>query len=106
MCIRDSTKIGISAFTIVFYGEGGYANLSDEAKFYIGGLLKHAPSLLAFTNPTINSYKRLVPGYEAPVKLAYSNRNRSAICRIPAYSPSPKAKRVEFRVQMQLQMVI
>ena len=81
----------------VFYGEGGYANLSDEAKFYIGGLLKHAPSLLAFTNPTINSYKRLVPGYEAPVKLAYSNRNRSAICRIPAYSPSPKAKRVEFR---------
>ena len=81
----------------IFYGEGGYANLSDEAKFYIGGLLKHAPSLLAFTNPTINSYKRLVPGYEAPVKLAYSNRNRSAICRIPAYSPSPKAKRVEFR---------
>ena len=81
----------------IFYADSGYANLSDEAKFYIGGLLKHAPSLLAFTNPTINSFKRLVPGYEAPVKLAYSNRNRSAICRIPAYSPSPKAKRVEFR---------
>ena len=81
----------------VFYADSGYANLSDEANFYIGGLLKHAPSLLAFTNPTINSFKRLVPGYEAPVKLAYSNRNRSAICRIPAYSPSPKAKRVEVR---------
>jgi glutamine synthetase len=65
----------------IFYADSGYANLSDEAKFYIGGLLKHAPSLLAFTNPTINSFKRLVPGYEAPVKLAYSNRNRSAICR-------------------------
>jgi glutamine synthetase len=81
----------------IFYKEGGYANLSDEAKFYIGGLLKHAPSLLAITNPTINSFKRLVPGYEAPVKLAYSNGNRSAICRSPAYSPSPKAKRIEFR---------
>ncbi len=75
-----------------------YAGLSQEAIWYIGGLLKHAKSLVAFTNPTTNSYKRLVPGYEAPVNLAYSSRNRSACCRIPMYSPSPKAKRVEFRV--------
>jgi glutamine synthetase len=74
-----------------------YAGLSDTALYYIGGLLKHAPSLLAFTNPTTNSYKRLVPGYEAPVNLAYSKRNRSAAARIPMYSNSPKAKRVEFR---------
>jgi glutamine synthetase len=75
-----------------------YAGLSQEALWYIGGLLKHAPALVAITNPTMNSYKRLVPGYEAPVNLAYSSRNRSACCRIPMYSASPKAKRVEFRV--------
>ena len=75
-----------------------YAGLSQEALWYIGGLLKHAPSLVALTNPTMNSYKRLVPGFEAPVNLAYSSRNRSACCRIPMYSASPKAKRVEFRV--------
>ncbi len=74
-----------------------YSGLSQEALWYIGGLLKHAPALCALCNPTNNSYKRLVPGYEAPVTLAYSARNRSAICRIPTYSPSPKAKRVEFR---------
>ncbi len=74
-----------------------YAGLSETALFAIGGLLKHAPSLLAFTNPTTNSYKRLVPGFEAPVNLAYSGRNRSAAVRIPMYSPSPKAKRIEFR---------
>jgi glutamine synthetase len=67
------------------------------AKFYIGGLLKHSSALLALAAPTTNSYRRLVPGYEAPVNLAYSQRNRSAICRIPVYSKSPKAKRVEFR---------
>lgn len=74
-----------------------YAGLSDMALHFIGGLLKHAPSLLAFTNPTTNSYKRLVPGYEAPVNLVYSMRNRSASIRIPMYSTNPKAKRVEFR---------
>ena len=67
----------------LFYDEVGYAGLSDMARHYIGGLLKHAPSLLAFTNPTTNSYRRLVPGYEAPVNLVYSQRNRSACCRIP-----------------------
>jgi glutamine synthetase len=75
----------------------GYAGLSETGLYFIGGLLKHAASLLAFTNPTTNSYKRLVPGYEAPVNLAYSQRNRSASIRIPMYSTSPKAKRVEFR---------
>ena len=75
----------------------GYAGLSEMGLYFIGGLLKHAPSLLAFTNPTTNSYKRLVPGFEAPVNLAYSQRNRSASVRIPMYSASPKAKRVEFR---------
>jgi len=79
------------------FAGSGYAGLSDMAMHAIGGLLKHAPSILAFSNPTTNSYKRLVPGYEAPVNLAYSQRNRSASCRIPMYSPSPKAKRVEFR---------
>ena len=79
------------------FAGNGYAGLSDTAMHAIGGILKHAPSVLAFTNPTTNSYKRLVPGYEAPVNLAYSQRNRSASCRIPMYSPSPKAKRVEFR---------
>lgn len=74
-----------------------YAGLSEVGLHAIGGLLRHAASLLAFTNPTTNSYKRLVPGYEAPVNLAYSQRNRSAACRIPMYSPSPKSKRVEFR---------
>jgi glutamine synthetase len=79
------------------FAGSGYAGLSDMALYAIGGLLKHAPSILAWSNPTTNSYKRLVPGYEAPVNLAYSQRNRSASCRIPMYSPSPKAKRVEFR---------
>ncbi len=74
-----------------------YAGLSETALYAIGGLLKHAPSLLALTNPTTNSYKRLVPGFEAPVNLAYSSRNRSAAIRIPMYSNSPKAKRIEFR---------
>ena len=81
----------------LFYAETGYAGLSDMGRWYIGGLLKHAPAILAFAAPTTNSYKRLVPGYEAPVNLVYSQRNRSASCRIPLYSKSPKAKRVEFR---------
>ena len=80
----------------LFWGDG-YANLSDMARWYIGGLLKHAPSLLAFTNPTVNLYKRLVPGYEAPVNLVYSARNRSACIRIPITGSNPKAKRIEFR---------
>ncbi len=79
------------------FAGSGYAGLSDMALYAIGGLLKHAPALCAITNPTTNSYKRLVPGYEAPVNLAYSRRNRSAAIRIPVYSPSPKAKRIEYR---------
>jgi len=79
------------------FAGSGYAGLSDMGLYAIGGLLRHAPALCAFSNPTTNSYKRLVPGYEAPVNLAYSRRNRSASIRIPVYSPSPKAKRVEFR---------
>jgi len=80
----------------LFAGDG-YAGLSQMALWYIGGLLRHARSLSAIIAPTTNSYKRLVPGYEAPVNLAYSRRNRSAACRIPMYSASPKSKRVEFR---------
>lgn len=81
----------------LFADAAGYAGLSDMCRYYIGGLLKHAPAILAFAAPTTNSYRRLVPGYEAPVNLAWSMRNRSACCRIPMYSDSPKAKRVEFR---------
>lgn len=80
----------------LFWGDC-YANLSKMALHYIGGLLKHAPALLAFTNPSTNSYKRLVPGFEAPVNLAYSQGNRSASIRIPLSGPNPKAKRLEFR---------
>ncbi len=81
----------------LFYDENGYGGLSDLARWYIGGILKHAPSLLAFTNPSVNSYHRLVPGFEAPVNLVYSQRNRSACMRIPITGSNPKAKRVEFR---------
>jgi glutamine synthetase len=77
--------------------KSGYAGLSQLARAYIGGLLVHAPALLAFCAPTTNSYRRLVPGFEAPVNLVYSQRNRSACIRIPMYSDSPKAKRIEFR---------
>ncbi len=81
----------------LFFDKNGYALISDSARWYIGGLIKHAAALLAFAAPTTNSYRRLVPGYEAPINLIYSQRNRSAICRIPMYSTSPKAKRLEFR---------
>ncbi|MGF3055312.1 type I glutamate--ammonia ligase [Microbacterium sp. YY-01] len=84
--------------TPLFYDETGYAQLSDVARWYIGGLLRHAPAILAFTNPSINSYRRLVKHYEAPVNLAYSAGNRSAAIRIPLTGSNPKAKRVEFRV--------
>ena len=92
-CHQSIWKGGKNAF----YDESGYAQLSDTARYYIGGLLKHAPALLALCAPTTNSYRRLVPGFEAPVNLAYSQRNRSAICRIPVGSRSAKSKRVEFR---------
>src|SRR5205814_10030791 len=79
------------------FAGSGYAGLSEMALHAAAGILKHAPAILAFAAPTTNSYKRLVPGYEAPVNLAYSRRNRSAAIRIPMYSESPKAKRLEFR---------
>jgi len=87
------TKNGKNAF----YKKGEYGNVNELGRYFIGGMLKHGPALSAFTNPSTNSYKRLVPGFEAPVNLAYSQRNRSASIRIPMYSSSPKAKRVEFR---------
>jgi glutamine synthetase len=83
--------------TNLFFDQNGYALLSETARHYIGGILAHTPSLLAFCAPTTNSYRRLVPGYEAPVNLIYSARNRSACVRIPVYSDNPKAKRIEFR---------
>jgi glutamine synthetase len=92
-CHQSLWKDGIP----LMYDAEGYAGLSDIARHYIGGLLYHAPSLLAFTNPTVNSYKRLVPGYEAPINLVYSQRNRSACVRIPITGSNPAAKRLEFR---------
>jgi glutamine synthetase len=92
-CHQSVWKKGKNAF----YGSDGYAQISETARHYIGGLLAHAPALLAFCAPTTNSYRRLVPGFEAPVNLVYSQRNRSACVRIPMYSSSPKAKRLEFR---------
>jgi glutamine synthetase len=80
-----------------FYDRDGYGMLSDTARHYIGGLLAHAPALLALAAPTTNSYRRLVPGYEAPINLVYSQRNRSACVRIPTYTDSPRARRIEFR---------
>ncbi|MBI4431513.1 MAG: type I glutamate--ammonia ligase [Candidatus Omnitrophica bacterium] len=92
-CHQSLWKDGVP----LFHDPKGYAQISEMCKYYIGGLLKHAPAILAFGAPTTNSYKRLVPGFEAPVNLVYSARNRSAACRIPMYSASPKAKRIEFR---------
>jgi glutamine synthetase len=90
------THMSIWAKDKPLFAGSGYAGLSDMALYFIGGVIKHARALNAFTNPTTNSYKRLVPGFEAPVLLAYSSRNRSASCRIP-YGAGEKAKRVEFR---------
>jgi len=100
--IKEDNGSGMHTHFSIWQGKeplfagNGYAGLSDMCLYYIGGVIKHAKALNAFTNPTTNSYKRLVPGYEAPVLLAYSARNRSASCRIP-YATSPKAKRVEVR---------
>ncbi|EOC99793.1 type I glutamate--ammonia ligase [Caldisalinibacter kiritimatiensis] len=81
----------------IFYDQDGYSQLSDIALYYIGGILKHAPALLAFTNPSTNSYKRLVPGYEAPVSICFATANRSSVIRIPGYAKTPEKKRFEFR---------
>src|SRR5438445_3300486 len=86
--------------TNLFFDEMGYAQISDMARYYIGGLIAHAPALLAFTNPTTNSYRRLVPGYEAPINLVYSQRNRSACVRIPVFFKTAGAKRLVFRTQV------
>src|SRR5260370_11075190 len=83
--------------TNLLYDKAESAQLSELGRYYIGGLLTHAWALCGLCAPTTNSYRRLVPGYEAPINLVYSQRNRSACCRIPMYSPSPRAKRVEFR---------
>jgi glutamine synthetase len=83
--------------TNLFFDQRGYARISQLAKYYIGGLIAHSPALLAFCAPTTNSYRRLVPGFEAPVNLVYSQRNRSACVRIPVYSANPKTKRIEYR---------
>ncbi|HET6780735.1 MAG TPA: type I glutamate--ammonia ligase [bacterium] len=83
--------------TNLFHDPDGYAQTSEMARFYIGGLLAHSPALMAFCAPTTNSYRRLVPGFEAPVNLVYSQRNRSAAVRIPVYSTSPRSKRIEYR---------
>jgi len=92
-CHQSLWKDGVN----LFYDPNGYAQLSELAMYYIGGLLAHSPALMAFCAPTTNSYRRLVPGYEAPVNLVYSQRNRSAAIRIPMYSTSPRAKRIEYR---------
>jgi glutamine synthetase len=92
-CHQSLWKAGVN----MMYDERGYAGLSETAIYYIGGILKHAASILALAAPTTNSYRRLVPGYEAPINLIYSQRNRSACVRIPMYSKSAKAKRIEFR---------
>jgi glutamine synthetase len=81
----------------LFYDANGYAQLSDTALYFIGGLLKHARALCGFTNPSTNSYKRLIPGFEAPVTIGYATANRSAVVRIPAYAKSPNHKRFELR---------
>lgn len=91
------THLSLWKDDLPLFAGSGYGGLSEMGLYAIGGLLRHAPALLALTNPTTNSYKRLVPGYEAPVNLVYSQRNRSAACRIPIYSSDPKTKRVEFR---------
>ncbi|MBU0995138.1 MAG: type I glutamate--ammonia ligase [Proteobacteria bacterium] len=91
------THVSIWKKGVPLFAGDKYAGVSQDALYAIGGILKHCKALCAFTNPTTNSYKRLVPGYEAPVNLAYSSRNRSAAIRIPMYSSSPKAKRIEFR---------
>src|SRR5437867_2684840 len=82
--------------TNLFFDANGYALISEAARWYIGGLIKHAPALLAFAAPTTNSYRRLVPGFEAPINLIYSQRTRPAICRLPFHSKSAKAKRIEY----------
>jgi glutamine synthetase len=92
-CHQSLWKDGVNLFSDV----NGYAGMSEMGMYYIGGILKHTPALLAICAPSTNSYKRLVPGYEAPVMMAYSSRNRSACVRIPVYSSSPSAIRVEYR---------
>jgi glutamine synthetase len=97
-CSAMHTSLSLWKGDEPLFAGGGYAGLSEQALYAMGGVLKHARAIMAFTNPTTNSYRRLIPGFDAPINLTYSQRNRTAACRVPMYSPCPRSKRIEFRL--------